>query len=350
MTTSKLTILHFRDLGKYPPILNLIDYLRSSQIKFNPITASFTSQKRILTLLSYFIFTLKSLSKLVLSKNQNILYFESISAVPVFIYFSLFPFSRKKLFIHYHEYFSTDEYLRQSFLERLGRKLEIKLFKRAIWISHTNKHRLDLFHKEFPYLSNSVLKTLPNYPPSSWLRAPKQMNEAQTTDIIKLVHIGALSTDGMYLENVLKHFGNNPKFTIDFYSHKFTTEITALISSYSNCSIKGSIAYQDIPTIKGLYDVGLVLYKGISNNVKYCAPNKIFEYLALDLDVWCSDKLITASEHERLDCYPKMIMVDYENLEAFDVAKATDKSGLEYVPSPYVCDPVYEKLLKQILN
>jgi hypothetical protein len=43
-----------------------------------------------------------------------------------------------------------------------------------------------------------------------------------------------------------------------------------------------------------------------------------------------------------------MIMVDYENLEAFDVDNALDTSGLEYVPSPYVCEPVYEKFLSAI--
>ena len=347
MKRNELLILHFRDTNKYPPILNLINFLQSTSTSFSLVRGT-NSFSKLANAITYFVFFTKSFFALLEKKNKTVLYYESISAVPVYFYFKLFPNSKKKIFIHFHEYFSLSDYQRQSYLERVGRKLEVNLFKRAKWISHTNKHRLDLFHKEFPNLSNFVLKTLPNYPPSSWLRAPKQMNEAQKTDIIKLVHIGALSINGMYLEYVLKHFGNNPKFTIDFYSHNFTPEITALISNYSNCSIKGSIAYQDIPTLKGLYDLGLVLYNGSSLNFTYNAPNKIFEYLALDLDVWCSDKLITAGEHQRLECYPKMIMVNYENLEVFDVAKATDKSGLEYVPSPYVCEPVYEKLLNAI--
>lgn len=346
-----VTIIHYRDLDKYPPILNLIQFLNEKEFNFSCITSFHNStiiSNKFLNVLSYFVFSIKVFFTLIFSNKRSILYFESISAWPIYFYYLIFPSSKKKLLIHYHEYFSNLEYLNQSYFEKYGRKFEKKLFSRAIWISHTNKHRLDLFHKEFPDLDECLLRTMPNYPPSSWLRVPKQINEAQKTDIIKLVHIGALSTNGMYLEHVLKHFGNNPKYIIDFYSHNFTPEITALISSYSNCSIKGSIAYQDIPTLKGLYDVGLVLYNGSSLNFTYNAPNKIFEYLALDLDVWCSDKLITASDHERLDGYPKMIMVDYENLEAFDVEKATDKSGLKYVPSPYVCEPVYEKLLNAI--
>jgi hypothetical protein len=187
---------------------------------------------------------------------------------------------------------------------------------------------------------------MPNYPPQSWVE--KKALPKPNKGIVKLVHIGSLSLEGMYLQEVLDHFGSNPLYSIDFYSHNFTNRVEKAIQLHDNCAIKGSIPYNSIPSLKGEYDVGLVLYKGLSVNFTYNAPNKIFEYLALDFDVWCSNKLITARDYQRLDCFPKVIMVNFESLNQFDTYKALDKNGLTYIPSPYICEPIYDKLLKAI--
>lgn len=352
MKASKILILHYRDTLKYPPILNFIHFLTvSKKISLKYISAprlvfADSNLNRFFNTLAFLSFTFHSFLALMLSK-RDVIYYESISATPVFLYFFLFRGAKKRLFIHYHEYFSKKDYEKQSLYERLGRRLEERLFKKAVWISHTNKHRLSLFKEEFPYLNDEVLKIMPNYPPSAWLESNMESAENQASKT-RLLHIGSLSKRGLYLEELLNSLGNHPNFNIDFYSHKFTAEVKDLITSYDNCQVCGSIAYHDIPSLRGKYDVGLVLYNGSSLNFTYNAPNKIFEYLALGLDVWCSDKLITAKDYERLDCYPKIILLDYEQLDHFDVEKALDKTGLPYVPSPYVCEPVYEKFLDKI--
>ena len=48
---------------------------------------------------------------------------------------------------------------------------------------------------------------------------------------------------------------------------------------------------------------------------------------------------------QRIDCYPKIIMVDFENLEQFDVAEARNFSGIPYIPSPYTLESVITKRL-----
>jgi hypothetical protein len=349
-----MIIVHFRKKSLYPPVLNLNRFLCDNCINSKIIDGDIIKShndnnivmRKLVLYLNLFFFTLKSFSFILFDRKEPVIYFESISAIPIWLYYFLFPFSRNNLFIHYHEYYSQDEYSNYSFFERLGRRLEIKLFERASWISHTNQDRLRLFHKEFPYLSDSVLKTMPNYPPQSWLNQdyPGRDNK----EIIKLVHIGSLSLEGMYLKEVLNHFGSQPKYSIDFYSHNFTKEVKEAIQLHDNCTVHGSIYYHDLPKLKGLYDVGLVLYKGLSLNFTYNAPNKIFEYLALNLDVWCSHKLVTAKKYVRIDCYPKMLIVDFEKLDEFDYKKALDKKDLSYVPSPYICEPIYGKLLKAI--
>jgi hypothetical protein len=374
MSNKSIVIIHFLPIELFPPALNFIN-AASKKKEFQGEITVFSTKKahsqfqyfnknvrlirpyeislnniKLIKLMKYVVIYGRITLYLLIKRPKTVVYYETFSALPVILYFYLSRQSRKPLiYIHCHELVTLIELSKGRWFYKNINRLEQKIYNHAKWISHTNNKRLDIFSEQYGLdKKNEKLNILPNYPPSLWIKRTKYNEENKKNKIIKLVHIGALSIKGMYFENVLEWFGNKPEFTIDFYSHNFTNEIKALISSYGNCSINGSIAYNDIPSLKGFYDVGLVLYNGVSLNFTYNAPNKIFEYLALDLDVWCSNKLITSSDYVRLDCYPKMIMVDYENLEAFDVDKALDTSGLEYVPSPYVCEPVYEKFLSAI--
>ncbi len=347
LVSKKIIILHFREPRLYPPLLNFIEFLKENDLEFYLVTAKYQSSKnQFAKFWGKLLFVLQGNFYATITQNP-IVCFESISTIALFLANKLN--SKLKVYFHFHEYFSKQEYLRESRLEQFGWKLEKNILKNAKWISHTNQHRMDMWAIENNSIDSKKYRILPNYPSEKWVKL-KQPTQIDQKGITKLVHIGALSEKSMYLENMLQFLGNKPQFSIAFYSHRFTPEISDLISKYNNCTMNGSISYQDIPSLKGKYDVGLVLYNGSTLNFTYNAPNKIFEYLALDLDVWCSDKLITAYDHERLDCYPKMIMVDYENLEAFEVDKALDKNGLDYVQSPYVCEPVYQNLLKMMFE
>jgi hypothetical protein len=280
--------------------------------------------------------------------NPNrIIYFETLSALPAM----WFKRIRKDIYLlaHYHEIVTTEELEDGRVLNKFINNIEKKHYTKYKWISQTNEARLTVFAEQYGLKKDSsFFHALPNYPPQSWLKQHHKPIEKEGK--IKLVHIGSISTKGMYLEELLDHFGSHPNYTIDFYSHKFTETVKAAIQLHNNITIHGAINYQDIPKLRGLYNVGLVLYKGLSLNVTYSAPNKIFEYLALDLDVWCSHKLITGKAHERTDCYPKMLMVNFENLEEFDSHAALNRDGLHYVPSSFVCEPVYEKLIEKLLE
>ena len=262
------------------------------------------------------------------------------SSLPAICYRQL---KKVKLLVHYHEIVTLDELNDDRKLNKFLNKIEAKNYTKFDWISHTNRSRLEIFTKQYKLQrAQQILRVLPNYPPDSWLKFDAQrLNES---NIVKLLHIGTISTNGMYLNELLNAFGSKDGFTIDFYSHYFSKDVVDLISIHSNCKINGAIDYDKIVQLKGIYDVGLVLYSGQSLNFVYNAPNKIFEYLALDLDVWCSDKLKTAKEYERLDCYPKMIMVDYRNLNKFDVELARSRKDLNYIPSSNTCSTVYCEL------
>lgn len=351
----KLLILHFRPKHLYPPLLNILDYFQENELDYLLVTSAKLRKTdssplgKFLSIVDYFLFTVKALYVLFFKANK-VMYFESISVLPVVIYKKIFRSSKKMIVVHYHEYFSQEDYQRQSFFERTGRKYEIPILQESQWISHTNQDRLELFKKEFPNIDTSKCHIMPNYPSRKWQEANSFSNNDYTdgTQPIRLVYIGALSFTALYLDEVFEYFGGDKRFSLDFYSRCDDQKIIDRIANYDNFNFKGSIDYNHIIDLKGKYDVGLVLYTGKSLNYKFNAPNKIFEYLALDLDVWCSDKLLTAHNYVITKTYPKMLLVDFENLESFNVLEAISRKGKNYKSSPYICEEVYASLLKKI--
>ena len=349
----KLVILHFRQKELYPPLLNMLAFLDQEGIAYKFIGGykSTASKNKGINQIKLYVKYLKFVLSgffAIMSTRRNVLYYESISALPVELYNRLLPTNRLRIFIHFHEYFSKNEYKNQSFLEKTGRAQELDLFKKAVWISHTNKDRLELFKRDIGFeIKTSVLRTMPNYPPKSW-SALNKSNIGNSNSKIKLLHIGSLSFAGLYLKELLDHFGNDERFEMHFYSHIKNAEVIESLKKYSNVLFHGSIAYNDIPTLRGSYDIGLVLYKGESLNFTYNAPNKIFEYLALDLDVWCSDKLLTAAKYQNQLSYPKVIMVDFENLDSFDDLVAIDRKNLNYQRMDYFCENVYADFVAEL--
>jgi hypothetical protein len=341
-----IVILHFRPPKLYPPLLNFLSYLEERNIRYKLVTAKEFNSKnvffRFLSVLDFFI----NGSLSTFFHLGPIICYESISASGLFA--SSFLKRKQDIYFHYHEYFSIEEYKRESFLERLGLKLEKSILKKALWISHTNYDRLEKWSNENPCIQKEKLGILPNYPPKKWTHSKPKEN--YTHEKIRLLHIGALSLNTMYLKEVLDMIGGDPRFSLDFYSHIISRDVHKEIDKHANCFIKGAIDYNKIPLLRNNYDVGLVLYNASTLNFKYNAPNKIFEYLSLGLDVWCSDKLISAKQYECVDTYPKMILVDFTRFNQFDVSKARSIEGLSYSPSPYHCEEVFDSFVEKIFQ
>ncbi|MFN1835371.1 hypothetical protein AB2B38_008925 [Balneola sp. MJW-20] len=368
---TNIAIIHTLPLEFYPPVTNFIDFLsKQDDIELSVFSTGNDKNRQIYKNDSIKIYRFNNLGKSILSKGissvlnsfkilfillrkkPNILiYYETFSAGRVIL--PCIFFRKKKLIVINHEYFSNEWYQTTASKSiRFYHKIEQNyLFKKANKISQTNADRRKLFLEDNVGLDGNKMILLPNYPSKNWRGKQIELN---SVDILKTVYVGTLSLDYSYVREYCNWVINKKgKVLFDIYSYnlddKTKSYVKGLNSPYIRIFDKG-IEYRKIPVQLEGYHVGLVLYKAITKNFQYNAPNKIFEYLALDLDVWCSDKLITARDYERLDCYPKMIMVDYEKLEEFDVDKAINKEELDYVQSPYVCEPVYKKFLKQILN
>lgn len=371
---SSIVLVHFQPLEAYPPVMNLINHLGNntknnyifiittknpnSEIEMFTNGSKFIRIVRLASLnennnkifksIQYLRFYLFSFFCLIIKSPSRILYYETLSSFPVFLYFKFLK-KNVEIFIHYHEYMSQSEYLKGMKLVKYFHYFEKYLYKNAKWISHTNLDRLNYFKRDESIEYNDNLKILSNYPPQSWLHKP----EIKCDDTIKVVYVGALSLETMYVKEFVDWILlQNGKVILDIYSTNITYDTHIYIANLDSpfVNLKAGTNYFSLPSILVNYNVGVILYKGHTPNYIYNAPNKLFEYLALGLDVWFPEKMLGCKMYISKKSYPKVFALDFENMSKFDFRKAIDKSDLLYYPSDYFCEKEFESLTEKLLK
>ncbi|HLX92633.1 MAG TPA: hypothetical protein VKR32_13170 [Puia sp.] len=368
----KLAIIHFNPIELYPPVMNWVNFLGEQEypvevkvfsMKVPGIPKSFQSKKPFIDILrsgnqksksiilrywSYFLFYAKTTFTLLWWRPDTLMYYETYSSLPAVLYHKLAG-RRPRLFIHYHEYTSPEDYLKQGKFYRLLHKLERIIYPVSQWLSHTNQERMQLFLKDNQDILIPHPFILPNYPPRSW--KPRKVLPVHTTPL-KIVYIGALSLETMYVKEfidwVLQQKG---EVIFDIYSSNCTEDAKAYLQSMESdlVHLYEGVDYFSLPEILAKYDIGVILYKGHLQNYIYNAPNKLFEYLACGLDVWFPDILVTTRNYVTTDSYPKVISIRFSELDQFRWQNAVERDHLDYKPSVFYCDGVFDSLWRKIM-
>ena len=268
----------------------------------------------------YFYFNISCFIGLVKYKPKAILYYESYSVYPVFLYMKFFG-KATKLYIHYHEYEDRESYKNGMKLVKYYNELEKKfLYGRASWISQTNKERLHMFASDHPKLPSEVLKIMPNYPPKIWSSQVNGKSKA-SKDIIRTVYVGSLSLKDTFIREycdwVLKQ---NGKVYFHIYAYNLHDDTIAYLKSLNTDYIvfytKG-VEYNKMPALLADYDIGLILYKAHTKNYKHNAPNKLFEYLACKLLVLYPDVMSGMALYQS----DNVIRLNFEQIPSFNEIK-----------------------------
>lgn len=372
MKEIKLTIIHFHPIEKYPPLQNLINYITEHRknIFVNLITTTeqkatytYTNSQAVIkrinivqgnslfTLFSFLKFTMVTLFDLIFNKPDKLIYYESVSSFPVFIYTLL---NRKiDVYIHYHEYTTKDQYKKEMRVIYFSHLFEKYLYKKAKWISHTNKKRLELFAKDNGLdIKDKRLNVLPNYPPKAWqyYAIREKIIDPQH---IRLVYIGSLSMVNMYTKELFDWIVlQNGKITLDIYSNNLRSDVTKYYVQIKSkhINLHEGLPYHDLPNLLKAYDIGIIIYKKFTLNYIYNAPNKLFEYSACNLDVWFSEDMIGSYTYIKEESLPKVIKVNFKDLDNFDIENAIDHRNLLYRENLYYCETVYDNFVDYIIN
>lgn len=371
----KIAIIHFFPLEQYPPVMNLIDYLSGLpnfqiQVITNKVSPArklaeyqhaaghvhitrpaVDTRNKYYRYLNFFLFYVRSLLTLIRMRPDVILYYETLSSWPALVYRKLVN-RHIKIMVHYHEYTTPEEYNTRMLLSKYMHKWEKRVYNQFAWISQTNTIRLQKFRddNDLAKKNDDIFHALPNYPPKAW--QPNELKEAHSYPV-KLVYVGSLGFKNMYLEEVVKWLSKHQDtFTLDVYAHnidpvakKYLTEI-----GLPNIRYHGGCNYDYLPSILNQYDVGIVIYKPFSENTIHAISNKVFEYLACGLDVWFSDDMEYTFNYIRADTYPKVLPVNFKDLESFDFSAALDRSGKSFKKSDYFCEDVYKTIAEEMIS
>ena len=344
----KVAVIHFMPLEFYPPVTNFLDEAsKSNQLSIRVWTTHNNKDRKVydnkildcisrtalptlkehafIRLIRYFFFNFKCLLELFCFKPDKIIYYESFSAWPVYIYLKFFD-KNKELFIHFHEYFSPKWYTNGMRLVKYYHQLEIKiLFKRANWISQTNIDRVKMFREDYNFLNNDKLNIFPNYPPKKW-HTKSDSNKLIVP--LRTVYIGTLSLDYAYIREYCDWVDKmQGKILFHVYGYNYNIETLNYLQSLSSPYIvffEGGIEYDEIPKTLRDYDFGLILYKALTKNYKYNESNKLFEYLACGLRVLHSSQMLGIRGYDPIN----VMSVDFESLDVFDISKLLVMQGV----------------------
>ncbi|WP_114781602.1 glycosyltransferase family protein [Botryobacter ruber] len=365
----KLAIIHFLPLEKYPPAMNFLEFLDEQNIQANvwstKLDAAYNefstsnvtihrlsgvqnNERKIIRLLKYLNFNLYVLFSLIRYRPDKILYFETLSGLPALLLKKIFP-ERVKLFVHYHEYTSPEEYRNGMFLNRFIHSIEKKLYNLFDWISHTNEVRASLFKRDVG-LNDLDVKIVPNYPPLKWKLQSKR-NKSNQGAPLKMVYVGALCTDTMYVREICEWVvAQNGAVHLDFWSHNISNSADVYFKEVSSSwiSLKGGVDYYSLPKVLAEYDMGLILYMGHIPNYVHNAPNKLFEYLVCGLDVLFPEELKGTYPYICEAFAPRVIKVNFNKLEDLDYRTLLAVSPVNRREINFFAEEVYSTVVRSL--
>ncbi|TRX50229.1 glycosyltransferase family 4 protein [Fulvivirga sp. M361] len=370
----RLAIVHFSPLEYFPPTINLLKFFSTKpSIHVEIFTCENPGKRKKTTidntkirrhkfpstdspgpvrLFRYIIFNMATLMGLIRSNPDYILYYESYSVWPVYVYLKYFNKS-SKLYIHYHEYSSPEWYQNGMRLVRLYHNMEERyLYGRSEWISQTNAYRKSFFLRDNPTLDKSKLRVLSNYPPGNWYFDTKE--STLDKEQVKFVYVGSLSIAGTFLKEFCEWVINQcGQVTFDIYSFNLTGPAREYLSGINSKFItfhSNGLEYGDLPKTLKKYDVGIIFYKASNENVIYCISNKFYEYYACGLDIWFSKEMEATWPMEKLKTNQDIVRMDFESLKKGYTASKNKKVAITGDKDIFRYEDEYQKLLDHFLS
>lgn len=372
MKPARLSIVHQLPLERYPPVLNLLEWLdRQTGVRVQVLSSeaagggdvnSTLTRAEVVRIVSRgagaVVRWMRTLAwhgrtawRLKQFRPDVVLSVEPHSALAVWLYFQFFR-GRARLLIQHYEYYAEADYCRAgNRLLRLNRWFERSLYLRADRVSQTNSDRLRLFSADNPEIPSEKLVTWPNYPPGSWFSLPPRSWPANVHGPLRLVVAGALSLRDTYIGPLVEWVLGTEECgcTLDVYASQCDAVTAEWLRERCGERLRfhaGGVAYSELPGVLRTFDVGLILYRCRTVNFVWNATNKLFEYLTCGLDVWYPPCMLGIAPYARSTAAPRVLETDFDNLQALDLSARKTRSHLPTIPWTTTCEDALKPLLE----
>ncbi|MFO1000118.1 MAG: hypothetical protein U0936_07265 [Planctomycetaceae bacterium] len=361
----KVAILHQLPLEYYPPVTNALQYfshrsdiyalaiscgnekgrpafhnerVQTQRFRFGRRSDSFL--RRWKCSLSWHWHAAKAMKEFA---PDVVLYYEPHSALAAFIYYRWFN-GTARLFIHHHEYYAAEDYRKRgNRLTRLNHYFERQyLLPRADWVSQTNLDRLRFFQSDNPEVDARKCHVMPNLPPRNWMLSGSCRQESSTLTF-RLVYVGSVSVHDTFIGPLVNWLlaNTSSRVSLDIFAYNCDPATREFLHKSHGEIVRfheRGVDYEQLPDLLCQFDVGVILYRCHTVNYKYNASNKLFEYLMCGLDVWYPPAMLGVKPYARDDLWPRVVEVDFENLDRLDLGKLRSRDGLPNKPWTESCE------------
>lgn len=185
-----------------------------------------------------------------------------------------------KIIYHQIELFEPS---RANRLDRFLFKFSSKKSDRIDTIIMPEQNRLTYFKEVFPVSEKTHTLIMPN-------SNNNQIDLKDNASIQEKTIIGHIGNVGMdhYIKAFLEAIKSLPKEEFEIHFIGFLKEeVLELIDSYAlnNIKVIGQIPHKELDKHYRKIDIGVILYKDVSLNHRFCAPNKLYEYWSYGIPV-----------------------------------------------------------------
>lgn len=210
--------------------------------------------------------------------NEN----TKIITIDVFTTVLALLLKRKKTTIIYLQYEMIEPGLLNKFDKILFRNLINHSDKIDIIITPENNRAVYL-QQLLPKSDKSSFFTLPNSNNTKFDIFEKISKKSSKV----VTHIGAVGLNH-HIKNYLDAISKMDESQYEFrFIGLLTSDVQSLIESYhrKNIIIIGQVKHSELEKYYKETDVGMILYKDVSLNHRFCAPNKLYEYWSYGIPV-----------------------------------------------------------------
>jgi hypothetical protein len=276
---------------------------------------------------------------------------EPHSALATWLYYNVFG-GKARLFIHHHEYYAPEDFAGKGMrILRVTRRLERgDLFRRAEWISQTNKHRLRLLRESNPLVTNEKAHVFPNCPPEDWLARAARAPRRTIVNPVRFLYLGSASVNDTFIAEFAEWISaHRSEATLHVVGNNISSDVWRKLRALnaSNISLDESgWAYDTVAERLSDFDVGVILYRGNTQNFIYNIPNKAIEYLAGGLEVWYPPQMLGMIDFH--DEFPELRLrrVDFTDLPS--AVPAIDLAGAPRTSFPFAAESALRPLIAAI--
>jgi hypothetical protein len=196
----------------------------------------------------------------------------------------LLPRYRKKIIYHQFELVDSDELsFISSAMWRVVKNHAAEYIQMAIF---PEKNRLTSFATETGVVPCEKCYLLPNTTVVASFSVTQSF--LFPPDAVVIGHIGSIGNNhyvGVLEELLARNKSNKNLYFLVIGQYSDEIKQRFLSKGNPRLVLKDLVPHNELPQYYRQMDYGLILYKGVSKNFEYCAPNKLYEYLTYGVRV-----------------------------------------------------------------